>query len=78
MKNRCKFEVRTQPNGKLDFVFKAGNGQILAQSETYESMHGVLNAIAVMRKNVADAKITRDAPSEAAWRQPQSVLRNLA
>ena len=53
-----KFEITKDAEGRFRFWLKAGNGAIIATSgEDYESMAGVKNAIASVRKNAADAEV---------------------
>lgn len=50
-----KFELKTAKSGQYHFNLKAGNGQIIATSELYESKSAALNGIESVRKNAADA-----------------------
>ena len=52
-----KFELYKDKAGKFRFRLKAGNGQIIAVSEAYESKASANNGIASVRKNAADAKL---------------------
>ncbi len=52
-----KFVVKQTSHGKWHFVLKAGNGEIIAQSEMYESKPAALNGIASIKKNAPDADI---------------------
>ena len=52
-----KFEVFTDKAGKFRFNLKAGNGQVIASSEAYESKKAALNGIESVRKNAPDAKV---------------------
>ena len=49
-----KFELKTAKNGKFHFNLLAGNGQIILQSEMYESKAAAQNGIASIKKNAAD------------------------
>lgn len=49
------FELKTAKSGQFHFNLKAGNGQIIATSELYESKSAALNGIESVRKNAADA-----------------------
>lgn len=49
-----KFELKKAKNGLFHFNLLAGNGQIILQSEMYESKAGALNGIASIQKNAAD------------------------
>ena len=52
-----KFELFTDKAGKYRFNLKAGNGQIIASSEAYESKSAALNGIESIRKNAPDAPV---------------------
>lgn len=52
-----KFELYSDASGKFRFRLKAGNGQVIATSEAYESKASALNGIESVRKNAADAKV---------------------
>lgn len=52
-----KFELYKDKAGKFRFRLKAGNGQVIAVSEGYESKASANNGIASVRKNAADAKL---------------------
>jgi len=55
--DESKFEIKESTNGKQYFVLKAGNGQIIGQSQLYKTESGLKNGIASIGKNVVDAKI---------------------
>jgi uncharacterized protein len=46
-----KFELKKSKNDKFHFNLQAGNGQIILQSEMYESKASALNGIASVQKN---------------------------
>ncbi len=46
-----KFEVKTAKSGQTHFNLLAGNGQIILQSEMYETKASALNGIASIQKN---------------------------
>jgi uncharacterized protein len=46
-----KFELKKSKNDKFHFNLQAGNGQIIMQSEMYESKASALNGIASVKKN---------------------------
>ncbi len=46
-----KFELKTAKSGQFHFNLLAGNGQIIMQSEMYESKASALNGIASIQKN---------------------------
>jgi uncharacterized protein YegP (UPF0339 family) len=52
-----KFEVYKDAKGKYRFRLKAGNGQIIAVGEAYESMPACMNGIESVRGNAADAAV---------------------
>ena len=54
----AKFEITKDAEGRFRFWLSARNGAIIATSgEAYESMAGVKNAIASVRKNAPDAEL---------------------
>jgi uncharacterized protein YegP (UPF0339 family) len=52
-----KFELKKTANGQFHFNLKAGNGEIIATSEMYESKASAVNGIESVRKNAADAEV---------------------
>ncbi len=52
-----KFELYSDKAGKFRFRLKAGNGQVIAVGEAYESKSAALNGIESIRKNAADAAL---------------------
>ena len=52
-----KFELYKDKAGKFRFRLKAGNGEIIATGEAYESKASAKNGIASVQKNAADAKV---------------------
>jgi uncharacterized protein YegP (UPF0339 family) len=52
-----KFELYTDSAGKFRFRLKAGNGEIIATGESYESKASALNGIESVKKNAADATV---------------------
>lgn len=52
-----KFELYQDRGGKYRFRLKAGNGQIIAVSEAYNSKSSALNGIESIRKNAKGAKL---------------------
>ncbi|HEX6355427.1 YegP family protein [Actinophytocola sp.] len=52
-----KFEVYTDSSGKFRFRLKAGNGEVIASGEAYESKSGVLNGIDSVKRNAGNAEI---------------------
>ena len=52
-----KFELYKDKAGKFRFRLKAGNGQIIAVGEPYETKAAAENGIKSVQANAADAKI---------------------
>ena len=52
-----KFVITKDKGGEFRFVLKAGNGEVIAQSEGYVAKASALNGIESVRKNAADAEI---------------------
>jgi uncharacterized protein YegP (UPF0339 family) len=52
-----KFELYTDAAGKYRFRLKAGNGEIIAVGEAYESKASALNGIESVKKNAAEATV---------------------
>ena len=52
-----KFEVYQDKNQKYRFRLKAGNGEIIASGEAYESKAACLNGIESIKKNAPDAPV---------------------
>lgn len=52
-----KFELYTDAQGKFRFRLKAGNGEIIAVGEAYDSKAGALNGIESIKKNAAEAAV---------------------
>lgn len=50
-----KFEVFKDKSGKFRFRLKAGNGQIIATSEAYESKDSCMKGIDSVKNNAPDA-----------------------
>jgi len=49
--DESKFETKEANDGRKYFVLKAGNGQIIGQSQMYKSDSGLKNGIASVGKN---------------------------
>lgn len=58
-----KFVLKKGSTGKFHFNLVAGNGQVIATSETYESKAAALNGIESVQKNAPDAKIDDETAS---------------
>lgn len=52
-----KFEVYKDDAGKFHFQLKASNGQVIAESEAYESKASAMNGIESVKKNAPDAPV---------------------
>lgn len=52
-----KFELYKDNGGKFRFRLKAGNGQIIAVGEAYESKASALNGIESVKNNAPDAEV---------------------
>jgi uncharacterized protein YegP (UPF0339 family) len=52
-----KFEIYTDKGGKFRFRLKAGNGEIIASSEAYESKASAKNGVESVKTNAADAPV---------------------
>jgi len=51
------YETRTASNGEPFFVLKAGNGEVIGNSETYSSTAALENGIESVKTNAPDAVI---------------------
>ena len=52
-----KFVIKETKNGGFVFNLKAGNGEVIAVSETYSSLSACKNGIESVRKNAVEAKV---------------------
>ena len=52
-----KFELYTDAAGKWRFRLKAGNGQVIAVGEAYESKSAAQNGIESVKKNAPGADV---------------------
>ena len=59
----ARYERKTSANGKPYFNLKAKNGQIIGNSELYESESGRENGIESVKKNAADAETVDETTS---------------
>ncbi|AVH20310.1 YegP family protein [Nocardia cyriacigeorgica] len=50
-----RFELYTDSAGKFRFRLKAGNGEIIAQSQAYTSKASALGGIESVKRNAPDA-----------------------
>lgn len=55
--DESKFEIKASTNDKQYFVLKAGNGQIIGQSQMYKTESGLKNGIASVGKNAAEGSV---------------------
>jgi uncharacterized protein len=59
----AKFVLKKGSTGKFHFNLVAGNGQVIATSETYESKAAALNGIESVQKNAPVAQLDDQTPS---------------
>ena len=52
-----KFEIKKGSTGQYRFVLKAGNGEIIATSETYTSKSAAKNGIDSVKANAPTAPV---------------------
>ncbi|HEV8556850.1 MAG TPA: YegP family protein [Actinophytocola sp.] len=52
-----KFELYNDAQGKFRFRLKAGNGEIIAVGEAYESKASAINGIESIKKNAPEAAV---------------------
>ncbi|GAA1591875.1 YegP family protein [Kribbella sancticallisti] len=52
-----KFELYEDKSGGFRFRLKAGNGEVIAVSESYKSKDSALNGIESVKKNAGGANI---------------------
>jgi hypothetical protein len=52
-----KFELYNDSGGKFRFRLKAGNGEVIASSEAYNSKASAQNGIESVKANAADAPV---------------------
>jgi hypothetical protein len=52
-----KFELYKDKGGKFRFRLKAGNGQVIAASEAYNTKKSAENGIESIKKNAAGAPV---------------------
>ena len=57
VKNMGTFEIFEDKKKKLRFRLKAENGEIIAQSEAYESSAGLMDGIIAIKEEASDAPI---------------------
>jgi uncharacterized protein len=52
-----KFEIYQDKAGEYRFHLKAGNGEVIAQSEAYTTKAAAQNGIESVKKNAPDAEV---------------------
>jgi uncharacterized protein YegP (UPF0339 family) len=52
-----KFELYEDKSGGFRFRLKAGNGEVIASSESYKTKAGALNGIESIKSNAAGADV---------------------
>lgn len=52
-----KFEIHPSANSQFYWRIVAGNGQVLAHSETYTTKQACLNAINVVKREASTARV---------------------
>lgn len=52
-----KFEIKKSKNDQFYFNLKAGNGEIIATSESYTTKQGCKNGIESVKINAPDAEV---------------------
>jgi hypothetical protein len=58
-----KFVLKQGTTGKFHFNLVAGNGQVIATSEAYESKAAAMNGIKSVQTNAPDAKVEDETAS---------------
>jgi len=58
------FELKKSTNGKFHFNLHAANGQIVAQSQMYESKASAQNGIKSVQTNAAKAEVRDETVAE--------------
>nr|WP_201468983.1 DUF1508 domain-containing protein [Microbacterium hydrocarbonoxydans] len=53
----AKFELYTDSSGGHRFRLKAGNGEVIASSESYTTRAAAVNGIESVRRSAADAEV---------------------
>jgi uncharacterized protein len=64
-----KYELYQDASSKYRFRLKAGNGEIIASSEAYESKASALNGIDSVKRN-ADSEVVDQTCASRARRRP--------
>jgi uncharacterized protein len=58
-----KFEIYKDSRGKFRFRLKAGNGEIVATGEAYETKAGAIGGTEAVKRAAADATVVDQAAS---------------
>ena len=53
----AKFEIYTDKAGKFRFRLKAGNGEVVAVGEAYETKPGVIKGVDAVKRAAAEAEV---------------------
>jgi uncharacterized protein len=53
----AKFEIYKDSKGQYRFRLKAGNGEVVATGESYESKAGVIRGVDAVKRAAAEAEI---------------------
>jgi uncharacterized protein YegP (UPF0339 family) len=53
----AKFEIYKDSKGEFRFRLKAGNGEVVATGESYETKSGVINGVDAVKRAAAEAEI---------------------
>lgn len=53
----AKFEIYEDAKGEFRFRLKAGNGEIVATGESYETKSGVINGVDAVKRAAAEGEI---------------------
>jgi hypothetical protein len=57
MRMAAKFEIYNDAKGEFRFRLKAGNGEIVATGEGYQTKSGVINGVDAVKRAAAEAEI---------------------
>jgi uncharacterized protein len=53
----AKFEIFQDGKGEYRFRLKAGNGEIVATGESYQTKSGVINGVDAVKRAAAEAEV---------------------
>ncbi len=53
----AKFEIYTDAKGEYRFRLKAGNGEVVATGESYQTKSGVINGVDAVKRAAAEAEV---------------------